>query len=145
MSHWSMDASSYFQCIFHMLECLCRAKHKVELDLCDKKMPISSMILDFSKGWKKTSTSSLESITWTYGDTEWVNVLLRCSTLIDAQQTWKNWDNGSNLYIVSMKTMLGLVMPLSDAIHMLIEIMHIYNYLSIVIWFLTLIFEAEIN
>ena len=53
-------------------------------------------------------------------------------------------DNWSNLYIVSMKTMLGLVMPLSDAIHMLIEIMRTYNYLSVVIWFLTLILEAEI-
>ena len=48
------------------------------------------------------------------------------------------------MYIVSMKTMLGLVMPLSDAIHMLIEIMRTYNYLSVVIWFLTLILEAEI-
>ena len=64
----------------------------------------------------------------------------RCSTSM--KELIHNW---SNLYIVSMKTMLGLVMPLSDAIHMLIEIMHIYNYLSIVIWFLTLIFEAEIN
>ena len=63
----------------------------------------------------------------------------RCSTSM--KELIDNW---SNLYIVSMKTMLGLVMPLSDAIHMLIEIMRTYNYLSVVIWFLTLILEAEI-
>ena len=63
----------------------------------------------------------------------------RCSTSM--KELIDNW---SNLYIVSMKTMLGLVMPLSDAVHMLIEIRHTYNYLSIVIWFLTLILEAEI-
>ncbi|RVW58558.1 Aluminum-activated malate transporter 8 [Vitis vinifera] len=30
-----------------------RAKHKVELELCAKKMPNTSMILDFFKGWEK--------------------------------------------------------------------------------------------
>ena len=53
-------------------------------------------------------------------------------------------ENLSNQHSILAETMLGLIVLLSNAIHILIEIVQTESYLSIIIWFLILLTESKI-